>query len=696
MADSNRSNLRNIGIMAHIDAGKTTTTERILYYTGNIHRIGEVHDGTATMDWMVQEQERGITITSASTTCDWNSFVINIIDTPGHVDFTIEVERSLRVLDGAVVVLDGVHGVEPQTETVWRQAQKYGVACIGFVNKLDRIGASFTDAVESMVDKLGINAVPIQLPVGEEDGFSGVVDLVCMKAHLWQDEGHGDKYSTIEIPEQLVDDAELAREVLLEAAAEFDDVLMEKILEGETPSESDLKRAIRKGVICKQLVPMLAGSAFKNKGVQCLLNAVTDYLPSPVDLEVIEGFDVSDDEKKITRKRHVEEAFSAIAFKIATDPFVGHLSYVRIYSGELKLGDAVFNPRLGKKERIQKIYQMRANSRTEIQSAQAGDIIAVVGLKVVATGDTLCHVKHPVTFESLKKPQPVIFSAVEPKSSSDFAKLETTLARLVVEDPSFTCREDKETGQLLIGGMGELHLEVIVDRLDREFGVKVNVGAPQVAYREGIRTKVETSHKLERELSGVRKTAAVTIALKPSDNQEEMLFKDRSGLSRKVPSQIVDSVRDGLESTVGAGMLAGFPVIGVAVDLLEIEYDEETADEVCFKIAAANAMREALMKASPTLNEPRMKVSILVPDDYVSEVIKDLNSRRAQVKNMSQQGALQEVEATVPLGEMFGYTTALRSLSQGRGTYTMKFENYDEVSAAVREKIVGRGRSQFS
>ncbi|MDD9952352.1 MAG: elongation factor G [Zetaproteobacteria bacterium] len=695
MTDTDRSNLRNIGIMAHIDAGKTTTTERILYYTGNIHRIGEVHDGTATMDWMVQEQERGITITSASTTCDWKGQVINIIDTPGHVDFTIEVERSLRVLDGAIVVLDGVHGVEPQTETVWRQAEKYGVACIGFVNKLDRTGASFQDSVESMREKLGINAVPMHLPIGLEEDFRGIVDLIHMQALVWESSGKGEEFSVEAIPAELMDDAELAREVLLEAAAEFDDSLMEIFLEGGDISAQSLKQAVRHGVLAKKLVPVLAGSAFKNKGVQPLLDAVGDFLPSPVDLNTVEGFDIADEDRSLSRPRSPSAPFSAIAFKIATDPFVGHITYMRVYSGHIKVGESVYNPRLKKKERIQKIYQMRANSRTEITSAIAGDIVAVVGLKVVATGDTLCDAKSPISFEPLTRPQPVIFSAVEPKSSGDVAKLETTLQRLAIEDPSFTSTEDRETGQRLIGGMGELHLEVIVDRLDREFGVKVNVGSPQVAYRESIRKSVEMAHSLERDIHGALKTGGVKIRLLPSEDQAEMGFRDDSGQERKVPADIRDAVKEGLRSTLSAGMLAGFPVIGVEIRVLEFDYQEETADPVCFKIAAANALREALLKADPTLNEPRMHVSILVPEDYVSEVIKDLNSRRAQVRNMNQKGLLQEVEASVPLGMMFGYTTDLRSLSQGRGEFNMKFERYDEVTPATREKIVGRGRSEF-
>ncbi|NRA43390.1 MAG: elongation factor G [Oligoflexales bacterium] len=681
--------LRNIGIMAHIDAGKTTTTERILFYTGKIHKIGEVHEGTATMDWMVQEQERGITITSAATTCYWNKHVINIIDTPGHVDFTIEVERSLRVLDGAVAVFDGVHGVEPQSETVWRQADKYKVPRIAFINKLDRVGASYEESIQSIRERLNANPIGVQLPIGSESEFVGVVNLITMKALIWdEDKAQGANFRECPIPDEMVESAQAARESMIEDVVEFDDAIMERFLDGEEISIEEIHTCIRKGTLEFKMVPMLCGSAFKNKGIQPLLDAVVSYLPSPLELDDVAGMSVDGKETKLVRKRIKSEPFSALAFKIATDPFVGHLCYVRVYSGELKVGSVVYNARLGKRERIQKILHMEANSRKEVDLASAGDIVAVVGLKAVSTGDTLCDQKVPISFESLSFPEPVINIAVEAKSTSDANKLTKALERLCAEDPSFQVKEDKDTGQTLLGGMGELHLEVMVDRLLREFNIAANVGSPQVAYRESISIPVKVEETFERELSGQVKKAGVTISLEPSEEQDEFVFENKCSKAQ-LPANFVESVKEGVFSALMSGSIAGYPVVGVKVILEAAAWEEEYADEVAFQIVGANAARKCLLKGNPLLLEPSMTVEVSVPEDYMSNVITDLNSRRAKVSNIGQRGHLQVVDAVAPLSEMFGYSTHLRSLSQGRATYTMKFFRYEQVSAETLARFKG-------
>ena len=680
--------LRNIGIMAHIDAGKTTTTERILFYTGKIHRIGEVHDGTATMDWMVQEQERGITITSAATTCYWNQHVINIIDTPGHVDFTVEVERSLRVLDGAVAVFDGVHGVEPQSETVWRQADRYKVPRVCFINKLDRVGASFVDSVASIRERLNANPVPVQIPVGQEDEFSGVIDLIRMKALIWGDASQDKaEFTETDIPAELMDEAFEAREFLIESASELDDEMMERFLEGQEPGEDELYKVLRDGTLAFKIVPVFCGSAFKNKGVQPLLDGVIRYLPSPLDLAPVEGVHPEKETREV-RKRQADEEFSALAFKIATDSFVGNLCYVRIYSGELKAGTVVYNPRTGKKERVQKILHMEANSRKEVPSASAGDIVALVGMKLVGTGDTLCDHRFPLTFESLSFPEPVINIAIEPRSTQDTGKLSKALARLEAEDPSFAVKEDKETGQTLIGGMGELHLEIIVDRLKREFGVEPNTGAPQVAYRESLAGTAEATEQMERDVSGQIKKATVTVKVEPCDDQSGLQFATE--LDKKViPESYVKAIQKSLQDSSGAGVIAGFSLVGVKVHLTGVKFEEDYADEVLFQIAAATAFRNAIRDADPQLFEPVMAVEVLVPEDYMSGVITDLNSRRARVNSIGQRGHLQVVHAEAPLSEMFGYSTRLRSLSQGRATYSMEFKRYDKVTEETLQRFRG-------
>lgn len=680
--------LRNIGIMAHIDAGKTTTTERILYYTGKIHKIGEVHEGTATTDYMVQEQERGITITSAAVTCYWRDHTINIIDTPGHVDFTVEVERALRVLDGAVAVFDGVHGVEPQSETVWRQADKYFVPRLAFINKLDRVGASFEDSVESLRERLQANAVPFQLPIGSEDQLKGVVDLVAMQAYIYPDDAElGAKFETCPIPEDMQDDAELAREAMLESVAEFDDEVMEKFLEGEPLSEDEIRRAARKATIDLKIVPVFCGSAFKNKGIQPLLDAVTYYLPSPLDLPDVEGLSADDEERPLTRKRTSEEPFAALAFKIVSDPYVGQLTFMRVYSGTVKTGETLMNTRLGKRERIAKILLMNANQREEVSSASAGDIIGVVGLKLVATGDTYADAKDQIRLESVVFPEPVIAIAIEPKSQADMDKLMKALDRLENEDPSFRVNVDNETGQTLISGMGELHLEIITDRLLREFRVAANVGKPQVSYRETLGKPVKVHKVFEREMEKLRQFADITIHAEPCD-AAGLEFENKLPPISLQPNHI-SAVKRGIEEGMQAGALAGYPVIGVRVQLRAGRFNPEMPDENAFKIAASMALREALQQSNPKLLEPIMKVEVLVPEEYLSNVITDLNSRRAKVMGIHMRGHLQAVEATAPLSQMFGYSTNLRSISQGRANYTMQFETYEQVPDAVLRQMTG-------
>ena len=684
MTKETPNKLRNIGIMAHIDAGKTTTTERILYYTGKIHKVGEVHDGTATMDWMPQEQERGITITSAAILCRWKDCEISIIDTPGHVDFTVEVERALRVLDGAIAVFDAVHGVEPQTETVWRQADKHKIPRICFVNKMDRVGASFDDSFESISKQLSGNPVAIQHPVGSEDGFKGVIDLMTMKAILWE----GEDFTISEIPSDLEDDALLAREMMIEKIADVSDEVMELFLEGKEPSEELLKKALREATCESLIVPVLCGTAFKHKGVQTLLDAVIDYLPSPSDIEEVKGLSADDKEEPLSRKRTEDENLSLLAFKLAADPFLGQLVYVRLYSGVMTSGQVTLNSRTGKKERIQKIFRMEANNRTEIKSAVAGDIVAICGPKMIATGDTLCDIKHPIRFETVSFPQPVIYLAVEPKSSEDSDKLMKALDRLKSEDPSFDTREDSETGQTLIWGMGELHLEIMVDRLKTEFSVGVNVGTPQVAYRETLEGSVEVKEILDRQVGQTRQFAGLRIQLEKQEEGVENIFEDKAP-QNACPTHLRPVIKKSLLDALSSGPIAGFPVISVKVTLLDVMSEQDNFEEVCFQMAASMAVRNALFKGTARLQEPFMKLEVLVPEDYTSNVMTDLGARSAKVNQVSYKGDLQIVDADAPLAQMFGYSTELRSLSQGRATYTMTFDHYETVSQKTLQKIKG-------
>ncbi|MDQ0986355.1 elongation factor G [Streptomyces sp. V2I9] len=699
--------VRNIGIMAHIDAGKTTTTERILFYTGVSYKIGEVHDGAATMDWMEQEQERGITITSAATTCHWPldnvDHTINIIDTPGHVDFTVEVERSLRVLDGAVTVFDGVAGVEPQSETVWRQADRYGVPRICFVNKLDRTGADFFRCVDMIVDRLGATPIVMQLPIGAEADFTGVVDLVSMKAFVYPEEAaKGEMYNIVEIPDNLKESAAEWRGKLLEAVAENDDAMMELYLEGNEPTQEQLHEAIRRITLASKggadsvtVTPVFCGTAFKNKGVQPLLDAVVRYLPSPLDVEAIEGHDVKDPETVVKRKPSDDEPFSGLAFKIASDPHLGKLTFVRIYSGRLEAGTAVLNSVKGKKERIGKIYRMHANKREEIQSVGAGDIIAVMGLKQTTTGETLCDDKNPVILESMDFPAPVIQVAIEPKSKGDQEKLGVAIQRLSEEDPSFQVHSDEETGQTIIGGMGELHLEVLVDRMKREFRVEANVGKPQVAYRETIRKAVERidyTHK--KQTGGTGQFAKVQIALEPiegGDASYEFVNKVTGG---RIPREYIPSVDAGAQEAMQFGILAGYEMVGVRVTLLDGGYHEVDSSELAFKIAGSQAFKEGARKASPVLLEPMMAVEVTTPEDYMGDVIGDLNSRRGQIQAMEERSGARVVKGLVPLSEMFGYVGDLRSKTSGRASYSMQFDSYAEVPRNVAEEIIAKAKGE--
>ncbi|MGW1296799.1 elongation factor G [Streptomyces sp. NPDC002533] len=699
--------VRNIGIMAHIDAGKTTTTERILFYTGVSYKIGEVHDGAATMDWMEQEQERGITITSAATTCHWPlnnvDHTINIIDTPGHVDFTVEVERSLRVLDGAVTVFDGVAGVEPQSETVWRQADRYGVPRICFVNKLDRTGADFFRCVEMIVDRLGATPIVMQLPIGAEADFTGVVDLVSMKAFVYPEEAaKGEMYNIVEIPDNLKESAAEWRGKLLEAVAENDDAMMELYLEGNEPTQEQLHEAIRRITLASKggadsvtVTPVFCGTAFKNKGVQPLLDAVVRYLPSPLDVEAIEGHDVKDPEVVVKRKPSDDEPFSGLAFKIASDPHLGKLTFVRIYSGRLEAGTAVLNSVKGKKERIGKIYRMHANKREEIQSVGAGDIIAVMGLKQTTTGETLCDDKNPVILESMDFPAPVIQVAIEPKSKGDQEKLGVAIQRLSEEDPSFQVHSDEETGQTIIGGMGELHLEVLVDRMKREFRVEANVGKPQVAYRETIRKAVERidfTHK--KQTGGTGQFAKVQIAIEPiegGDASYEFVNKVTGG---RIPREYIPSVDAGAQEAMQFGILAGYEMVGVRVTLLDGGYHEVDSSELAFKIAGSQAFKEGARKASPVLLEPMMAVEVTTPEDYMGDVIGDLNSRRGQIQAMEERSGARVVKGLVPLSEMFGYVGDLRSKTSGRASYSMQFDSYAEVPRNVAEEIIAKAKGE--
>ncbi len=678
---------RNIGIMAHIDAGKTTTTERILYYTGVSHKIGEVHEGTATMDWMEQEQERGITITSAATTCNWSDHRINIIDTPGHVDFTIEVERSLRVLDGAVAVFCSVGGVEPQSETVWRQADKYRVPRIAFINKMDRIGADFFRGVGMIKDRLKANPVPIQLPVGAEDQYRGVVDLVEMKEVIWRDESLGAQFDVVDIAPERLDDALEYREKMIEEIASHDDELMEKYLGGEEISKEELKQAIRKATIDIKICPVICGSSFKNKGVQNLLDAVIDYLPSPIDIPAIKGVD--DRGNEIERKASDDEPFSALAFKIMTDPFVGQLCFFRVYSGILNSGSYVYNSTKEKKERIGRILKMHANKREEIKEVYAGDIAAAVGLKYTTTGDTLCLDDNPVILESIEFPEPVISIAIEPKTKADQEKLGISLQKLASEDPSFRVRTDEETGQTIISGMGELHLEIIVDRMMREFKVEANVGKPQVAYRETITKKVKVEGKFVRQSGGRGQYGHVWLEVEPQEPGKGYEFVDaiKGGV---VPREYIPAVDKGIQEAMDTGVLAGFPVVDFKVTLIDGSYHEVDSSEMAFKIAGSMGFKEGCSKASPVLLEPIMSVEVVVPEEYMGDVIGDLNSRRGRIMGMEGRAGAQVVSAMVPLAQMFGYATDVRSATQGRATYTMTFDHYEQVPKSVAEEIIAK------
>ncbi len=688
--------VRNIGIMAHIDAGKTTTTERILYYTGINYKIGEVHEGAATMDWMEQEQERGITITSAATTCSWDGYTINIIDTPGHVDFTVEVERSLRVLDGAVAVFDGVAGVEPQSETVWRQADRYGVPRMCFINKLDRTGADFYMCVDMIVSRL--NAVPLvlQLPIGNEADFIGVVDLVAMKALTWRGETPlGEEYSIEEIPADLQAKAEEWREKLLETLSENDDAVMEKYLEGEELSVEEIKAGIRRATLAATVTPVLTGTAFKNKGVQPMLDAVISYLPSPLDVEGIEGHKVGDEEEVMSRKPSEDEPFSALAFKIMSDPHLGKLTYVRVYSGKLQTGTQVLNSTKGKKERIGKIYRMHANKREEIESTGAGDIVAVMGLKDTTTGDTLCDASNPVVLESMTFPEPVISVAIEPKTKSDQEKLGTAIQRLAEEDPTFRVSTNEETGQTIIEGMGELHLEVLVDRMKREFKVEANVGKPQVAYRETLTKlveKVEYTHK--KQTGGSGQFGRVIIKVEPNTEEGGGYLFENKVTGGRIPREYIPSVDEGCQEAMENGILAGYPMVDVKVTLLDGAYHDVDSSELAFKIAGSMAFKEGASRAKPALLEPMMAVEVTTPEDFMGDVIGDLNSRRGQVQAMEERSGARVVQALVPLSEMFGYVGDLRSRTQGRASYSMQFDSYAQVPQAVATEIIAKARGE--
>jgi elongation factor G len=692
MAKHDLKRFRNIGIMAHIDAGKTTTTERVLYYTGVSHKIGEVHEGTATMDWMEQEQERGITITSAATTCFWKrdgvEHRINIIDTPGHVDFTMEVERSLRVLDGAVAVFDGVAGVEPQSETVWRQADKYGVPRICFINKLDRAGASFTRSFDSIITRLGANPVALQIPIGLEDQFKGVVDLIRMKGLVWKEETKGSEYEVIDIPENLKAEAEAAREKLVEAVASVDDDLMVKYLEGEEISEQEIRAALRKGTIELKLVPVVTGSAFKNKGVQTLLDAVVDYLPSPLDIPAIEGTNPRTGETE-TRPAEPSAPFSGLVFKIMADKHLGQLSFVRIYSGTIKAGSYAFNSVKNSKERVGRLMRMHANKREDIEEASAGEIIAIGGMKQVTTGDTICDDNKPVILEAMEFPTPVIRVAVEPKTRQDQDKLGVALGRLAQEDPSFNVSTDHETGQTIIAGMGELHLEIIVDRMKREFGVEANVGKPQVAYRETITAPAAGKEVYKRQTGGRGQFGHVELEIEPAPG-EGFVFEDKI-TGGAIPRQFIKPVEQGIKDAMTRGYLAGYEIVDVKVRLVFGSYHEVDSDERSFHIAGSLAFQDALKKAKPVLLEPIMRVEIVTPDEYMGSVNGDLMSRRGRIEKMEPRvSGVQVITSLVPLSEMFGYTTDLRSMTQGRATSTMHFDRYEQAPKNIADEVIAR------
>ena len=683
---TNLNDYRNIGIMAHIDAGKTTTTERILYYTGVSHKIGEVHDGAATMDWMEQEQERGITITSAATTCFWNDKRINIIDTPGHVDFTIEVERSLRVLDGSVCVFDSVAGVEPQSETVWRQADKYGVPRMCFINKMDRVGADFYRCVDMIVDRLGATPLVIQLPLGSESNFKGLIDLVKMKAIVWQEESLGAKFVYEDIADDMKAKADEYREKLIETIVEMDDSVMEKYLDGEMPSEETIKELIRKGTINSKFVPVLCGSAFKNKGVQPMLDAVIDFLPSPLDVPAINGVKYRDEDVQVKRVSSDSEPFSALAFKIMNDPFVGSLTFMRIYSGKIEVGSSVLNSVKDKRERFGRMLQMHSNSREDIKVAYAGDIIAVAGLKDTTTGDTLCNPDDGVILERMEFPDPVIEVAVEPKTKADQEKMGVALQRLAAEDPSFKVSVDHESGQTVMKGMGELHLEILVDRMQREFKVDATVGAPQVAYRETITKPASIDYTHKKQSGGAGQFAKVVLEFEPLEKGQGVVFESKI-VGGRVPKEYIPGVEKGIKSSTETGFLAGFPVIDFKCTLVDGAFHDVDSSVMAFEIASRAAFREAMPKANAVLLEPMMKVEVVTPEEYMGDIIGDLNSRRGQVSGMEQRGVNHVVNSMVPLANMFGYVNNLRSMSQGRASYTMTFDHYEQVPHNVAEEV---------
>ncbi len=688
--------LRNIGIMAHIDAGKTTTTERILYYTGRVHKVGETHDGAATMDWMEQEQERGITITSAATTCNWKrlgeEYRINIIDTPGHVDFTVEVERSLRVLDGAIAVFCAVGGVEPQSETVWRQADRYGVPRIAFVNKMDRVGADFDNVVEMIRDRLGAKAYPVTMPVGQGELFTGIIDLIRRVQLVYDEESLGARWTELPIPDALVERAEQLRSELIEAALDYDEELMERYLEGQELSDEEIRRAIRKATIAGGLVPVLCGSAFRNKGVPQLLDAVVDYLPSPVDIPAVKGHLPHHDETVIERQASDDEPFAALAFKVMTDPYVGKLTFFRVYSGSLKAGSYIYNSTKDRRERIGRLLQMHANHREERDEIFAGDIAAAIGLKDTKTGDTLCDPDHPIILEAMKFPEPVIDVAIEPKTKADQDKLSNALAKLAEEDPTFRVHIDPESGQTIISGMGELHLEIIVDRLKREFKVEANVGRPQVAYRETIRKAVQNVEgKFIRQTGGRGQYGHVVINIAPAEPGQGLVFEDKI-VGGVIPKEYIGPIEQGIREAMESGVLAGYPMVDVRIELIDGSYHDVDSSEMAFKIAGSMALKEGARRADPVLLEPIMNVEVVTPGDYMGDVMGDLSSRRGKIGGMTQRADAQVIGASVPLAEMFGYSTALRSLTQGRAVYSMEFSHYEEVPKAKAEEIIAKVR----
>jgi elongation factor G len=680
--------MRNIGIMAHIDAGKTTTTERILYYTGRTHKIGEVHEGTAIMDWMEQEQERGITITSAATTCEWRDITINIIDTPGHVDFTAEVERSLRVLDGAVAVFDAVAGVQPQSEAVWRQADKYAVPRICFINKMDRVGADFFHSVDTIVDRLHARPVLVQIPVGAEDQFKGIVNLITMKARIWRDETLGAEYDDADIPADLLDKAKTYREQMIEAIAEFDDHLFEKFIEGQPMSEDEIVAGIRKATIAQKIFPVICGSAFKNKGVQDMLDAVVDFLPSPIEVPPVQGQDVDDPEKILERPASDDAPFAALVFKIMTDPFVGQLAFIRVYSGKLGAGTSIYNVTKKRVERIGRLVKMHANKREDIQEILAGDICAAVGLKNVVTGDTICDDDHPILLESIDFPEPVIQLAIEPKTKVDQEKLGMAIQKLVQEDPTLRVSTDPDTGQTIIAGMGELHLEIIVDRMQREFKVGANVGKPQVAYRETVRSTAEYDYTHKKQTGGSGQYARTKLRVEPNPAKGfEFENEVRGGV---IPKEFITAVEKGVKEALEGGILAGYPVVDTKVTVFDGDYHEVDSSEMAFKICSSICVKEACRKAKPVLLEPVMRIEVVVPEEYMGSVNGDLISRRGRLEGTERRGTTQLIKAMVPLSDMFGYATELRSRTQGRGSFTMHFGQYEEVPKSISEEIVAR------